>query len=71
MKISFLILLILTSAPIEAWEVKLEIMTDRPTDQPTDTQTQGVIGKLTFQEEFIQNIYIINMSSYSHHFIVL
>ena len=25
-----------TSAPIGAWEVKLEIMTDRPTDQPTD-----------------------------------
>ena len=25
-----------TSAPIEAWEVKLEIMTDRPTDQPTN-----------------------------------
>ena len=25
-----------TSAPIVAWEVKLEIMTDRPTDQSTD-----------------------------------
>ena len=24
-----------TSSPIGVWEVKLEIMTDRPTDQPT------------------------------------
>ena len=27
------------SAPIEAWEVKLEITTNRPTDQQTDRQT--------------------------------
>ena len=26
----------ITSAPIEAWKVKLYIMTDMPTDQPTD-----------------------------------
>ena len=28
-----------TSAPIGAWEVKLEIMTDRPTHRPTDRHT--------------------------------
>ena len=41
-----------TSAPIEAWEVKLEIMTwqtDQPTDRPADRQTWGLIEKLHFQ----------------------
>ena len=27
------------NAPIEGWEVKLEIMTDRPADQQTNRQT--------------------------------
>ena len=32
------------NAPIEAWEVKLEIMTDRPTDQQTNRQTDRPTG---------------------------
>ena len=30
-----------TSAPIGAWEVKLQIMTDQPTVQPTVTDRPG------------------------------
>ena len=33
------------SAPMKAWEVKLEILIDRPINRPTD----GRIGKFHFQ----------------------
>ena len=33
-----------TSAPIGAWKVKPESMTDRPTDQPTKRPTDGHEG---------------------------
>ena len=32
------------SAPIEAWAVKLEIVTDQPTNRPTDGQTESKGG---------------------------
>ena len=40
-----------TSAPIGAWEVNLEIMTDKPTDQPPNRPTDGLIGKFHFQKD--------------------
>ena len=36
----------LTSAPIGALEVKLEIMTDKPIDQPTNRQTDNLAPPL-------------------------
>ena len=41
-----------TSAPIGAWEVKLEIMTESPPDQLTDRQGQRKVSKKGLQETF-------------------
>ena len=38
-----------TSSAIGVWEMKLEIMTDRPADQPTERLADRVIGKIHFQ----------------------
>ena len=34
------------SAPIGAWEVKLEIMTDKSTERPADRRTCGAVVSL-------------------------
>ena len=53
-----------TSAPIGAWEVKLEIMTESPTDQPTDRQGHRKVSKKVLQGTILVLSNIISVNCY-------
>ena len=50
-------------APIDAWEVKLEIMTDQQIDKWTDRRTDSVVEKFHFQQRKILGFTLAFISS--------
>ena len=67
--IMVLLVMMITSAPIRAWEVRLEIMTDRPIDRQTNKR--GINGSFTFnniKQLFYSNYDIVNNISYYYQY---